>query len=1060
MTSIELFNEFPYLVRTNDEAYAGYIEIEANIVEIRSSKTKKHNKTAELITLDTCSAGWNNILTTGFSLKVRFSMKNKTISNEQHEALNKTSIIKEDQSVSKPATQHSKLSSHNAILFLELLNTELYDLGWDNIEYYDPATFECKLRYKDAKQRNFEIVQIVASLGDDPKVKLASMIIKPQCIPLSKLKSGWLCSYFRFQAKMIEKYQPALDILQEINEQCYVLKAYSAFEQTDTKTLESGDQSKDVTQYEVNDQYFRVNVALGDLVSIEFNIDTETPSNPPSTIQLHGPAEKIKNASKRSTDLIENLQIMLGTRIKRYSSCNTTGKRKFAGNDDTLDSSDIKITCGVCFGYEMEGNEFPSELCDNPKCKQPFHHSCLLKWLQSSNTKQNFRMVFGKCPYCQHLATMPQLLTIATCSLNQWSLDFTGNYTRIKDSILQAKAQNAHFRLGSELEIPQVGYSCQDHFFEADTITHSWQVLAKLLSDPDLYGIVIITGMPVMHRNCRYNCAVVLYNGQIVLIRPKMWMASDGNYRELRWFTPYINNYNTTFLILPQIIQSIKGQTTAVFGHALLESSDGTLLGLEICEEFNQNGCDGDRLYFDGSSMVFSNGELLATTPQFSLQEVNLAFATVDLDSVKSYRASIASLSSQSSFANSLPKVSINISIYHDIEPLCVYPTCSIVPQYLTPEQEIAYGPACWLWDYLRRSNQGGFFLALSGGVDSCSVAMITFSMCDIVCAAVRNNNSRVITDLNAILGYDPENTDLPTDPKKLSNLIIHTCYMATENSSSETQLRAQKLAAEINSYHISLDFSAVVASILSVFAIVTNRTPQYTLNGGSNPENLALQNIQARLRMVLAYLFAALILWVRGRSRSLLVLGSSNVDECLRGYFTKYDCSSADLNPIGSISKQDLYQFIKHMQQFYYLDLLEQFLVAVPSAELIPTTNESSVQSDEVEMGMSYKELQVFGSLRKVYNCGPLSMFQQLVILWKSLHHSEIAAKVKRFFFFYSINRHKMTTLTPAYHAEAYSPDDNRFDHRPFLYNSTFKWQFDQIDNLVALQTSKKKKD
>eukprot|EP00179_Madagascaria_erythrocladioides_P029989 CAMPEP_0198331912 /NCGR_PEP_ID=MMETSP1450-20131203/17916_1 /TAXON_ID=753684 ORGANISM="Madagascaria erythrocladiodes, Strain CCMP3234" /NCGR_SAMPLE_ID=MMETSP1450 /ASSEMBLY_ACC=CAM_ASM_001115 /LENGTH=30 /DNA_ID= /DNA_START= /DNA_END= /DNA_ORIENTATION= len=28
------------------------------------------------------------------------------------------------------------------------------------------------------------------------------------------------------------------------------------------------------------------------------------------------------------------------------------------------------------------------------------------------------------------------------------------------------------------------------------------------------------------------------------------------------------------------------------------------------------------------------------------------------------------------------------------------------------------------------------------------------------------------------------------------------------------------------------------------------------------------------------------------------------------------------------------------------------------------------------------------------------------------------------------------MTTLTPSYHAENYSPEDNRFDLRQFLYN------------------------
>lgn len=35
--------------------------------------------------------------------------------------------------------------------------------------------------------------------------------------------------------------------------------------------------------------------------------------------------------------------------------------------------------------------------------------------------------------------------------------------------------------------------------------------------------------------------------------------------------------------------------------------------------------------------------------------------------------------------------------------------------------------------------------------------------------------------------------------------------------------------------------------------------------------------------------------------------------------------------------------------------------------------------------------------------------------------------AQVKKFFFYYSINRHKATVLTPSYHAESYSPDDNR---------------------------------
>ncbi len=97
------------------------------------------------------------------------------------------------------------------------------------------------------------------------------------------------------------------------------------------------------------------------------------------------------------------------------------------------------------------------------------------------------------------------------------------------------------------------------------------------------------------------------------------------------------------------------------------------------------------------------------------------------------------------------------------------------------------------------------------------------------------------------------------------------------------------------------------------------------------------MQNIQARLRMVLAFLLAALLPWVRGRAGFLLVLGTANVDECLRGYLTKYDCSSADLNPIGAISKLDLRRFLAWAAAHLGLPALAAINAAPPSAELEP---------------------------------------------------------------------------------------------------------------------------
>lgn len=88
---------------------------------------------------------------------------------------------------------------------------------------------------------------------------------------------------------------------------------------------------------------------------------------------------------------------------------------------------------------------------------------------------------------------MPRIVTLATCSLNQWALDFDGNYERIRRSILEAKAKGASYRLGPELEIS--GYGCNDHFYENDTFDHSWELLSMLLKDEELHGILCDIGM-------------------------------------------------------------------------------------------------------------------------------------------------------------------------------------------------------------------------------------------------------------------------------------------------------------------------------------------------------------------------------------------------------------------------------------------------------------------------------------------------------------------------------------------------------------------------------------
>lgn len=190
------------------------------------------------------------------------------------------------------------------------------------------------------------------------------------------------------------------------------------------------------------------------------------------------------------------------------------------------------------------------------------------------------------------------------------------------------------------------------------------------------------------------------------------------------------------------------------------------------------------------------------------------------------------------------------------------------------------------------------------------------------------------------------------------------------------------------------------VSATLEIFSTATGSFPKFAVRGGCPRQNIALQNIQARLRMVFSYLYAQLMLWVRGRPGGLLVLGSANVDESLRGYFTKYDCSSADINPIGGISKTDLKMFLNYVKEKFKLSIVGEIIGAPPTAELEPLKDGQVSQTDEEDIGMTYAELSVFGKLRKQQKCGPFSMYCKLVQMWSDLYTpEEVAEKVKHFF-------------------------------------------------------------
>ena len=299
-------------------------------------------------------------------------------------------------------------------------------------------------------------------------------------------------------------------------------------------------------------------------------------------------------------------------------------------------------------------------------------------------------------------ARQSSVVTLATCNLNQWALDFDGNARRILESCQEAKELGASYRLGPELEI--CGYGCEDHFLEGDTFDHCWESLVRLLDEGATDDLLCDFGMPVLHGGVRYNCRVLCRNRKVLMIRPKMALADNGNYREGRYFTAYAAPpLSPETHLLPPIFRTRFGQRDAPFGLCHLHCADGTTIGCESCEELwtplaahidlalrgveiigngsgshhelrklatrmelmvsatrrcggvylysNQRGCDGGRTYYDGSAMIVVNGRIVAQAPQFDVRDVHVIAATVDLEDVRSYRASQPSFGAQAARA-------------------------------------------------------------------------------------------------------------------------------------------------------------------------------------------------------------------------------------------------------------------------------------------------------------------------------------------------------------------------------------------------------------------------
>ena len=103
----------------------------------------------------------------------------------------------------------------------------------------------------------------------------------------------------------------------------------------------------------------------------------------------------------------------------------------------------------------------------------------------------------------------------------------------------------------------------------------------------------------------------------------------------------------------------------------------------------------------------------------------------------------------------------------------------------------------------------------------------------------------------------------------------------------------------------------------------------------------MAYANVKPRLRMAALYFAAG--------QRNYLVVGTGNKAEIEIGYYTKFGDGGVDLEPIGDLTKTEVWELAS------FLGIPNKLISKVPTAGLW------EAQTDEQEMGFSYRTLDAY---------------------------------------------------------------------------------------------------
>ncbi|MBP5716818.1 MAG: NAD(+) synthase, partial [Bacteroidales bacterium] len=169
--------------------------------------------------------------------------------------------------------------------------------------------------------------------------------------------------------------------------------------------------------------------------------------------------------------------------------------------------------------------------------------------------------------------------------------------------IRQAHAEGVQLLAFPELSL--TGYTCADLFHHQPLLDAAQEALLHLAEATRGIDMAVVVGAPLAMNNRLFNCAVLLGDGVIVGIVPKLNLPNYNEFYEARWFASGVEVADGSMLELAMTDRKGKRITQRVrMGKDLLFDFEGTTIGIELCEDLWVPMAPSNRMALAGAQII------------------------------------------------------------------------------------------------------------------------------------------------------------------------------------------------------------------------------------------------------------------------------------------------------------------------------------------------------------------------------------------------------------------------------------------------------------------------